>query len=93
MDVTDRGCWAEATKTTYIVPGTVLRHESRTTKRDDRDAIVGELPPGENAIFLRQGDLLILHETSNPAALQPVTVLGQVPDPRLDWLHHPRSVR
>lgn len=25
VDVTERGCWAEATKTAYVVPGTILR--------------------------------------------------------------------
>ena len=33
VDVTDRGCWAEATKTAYIVPGTVLRHARDVAER------------------------------------------------------------
>jgi pyruvate kinase len=44
VDLSERGCWAEAAKTAYIVPV----------------ALVGELPPGDSAIVLRQGDLLIL---------------------------------
>jgi pyruvate kinase len=33
VDVTEQGCWAEATKTTYIIPGTVLRHQCMRTDR------------------------------------------------------------
>ena len=60
VDITDHGCWAEATKTAYIVPGTVLRHEHGVEKGDAREGPVGDLPPGENAILLKQGDILIL---------------------------------
>jgi pyruvate kinase len=60
VDVTDRGCWAEATQTTYIVPGAVLRHERGVAAGDDREAAVVNLPPTANAIPLRQGDLLVL---------------------------------
>ena len=66
VDATDGGCWAEATQTTYIVPGTVLRHERGVAKGDDRQACVGNLPPTENAIILRQGDLLILTRDLRP---------------------------
>ena len=65
VDVSDRGCWAEATKTTYIVPGTVLRR-ARGAAKDDGTARVGELPPGENAITLRPGDLLLLSRDLKP---------------------------
>ena len=65
-DVTDRGCWAEASQTAYIVPGTVLHHERGVAKRSDRLAPVGELPPSENVIPLRQGDLLILSRDLQP---------------------------
>jgi pyruvate kinase len=61
----DGGCWAEASQTTYIVPGTVLQ-KTTGTKGDDRKAQVGELPPGKNAISLQQGDLLILTRDLTP---------------------------
>ena len=64
--VTDRGCWAEATKTAYVVPGTVLRHEHGVAEGDERKAPVGELPPGESAISLQQGDLLIVTRDLKP---------------------------
>jgi pyruvate kinase len=60
VDVTHRGCWAQATQTTYILPGTVLRRERGVATRGDRRAAVGGLPPGESAIQLRPGDPLIL---------------------------------
>jgi pyruvate kinase len=60
VDATDRGCWAVTRKTAYIVPGTILRHESKAAKGDDREAPVGDLPPMENAISIQPGDLLIL---------------------------------
>ena len=66
VNVTDRGCWAEATQTTYIVPGTVLCHESGDLKGDDRQAPVGDLPPRENAIQLCLGDMLVLTRDNQP---------------------------
>ncbi|MDO8948342.1 MAG: pyruvate kinase [Desulfocapsaceae bacterium] len=66
VEVMDSGSWVEANKTTYIVPGTVLYHERRVVKGDDRQASVGELPPGKNPIYLTQGDLLILTRDLSP---------------------------
>src|SRR5262249_29156787 len=76
VDVTDRGCWAEATQTTYVVPGTVLRHERGVARGDDRRAPVGELPRGENAIPLRRGTCSSSAATSSPAAPPPPTAAG-----------------
>lgn len=81
VDVTDRGCWAEASQTTYVVPGTVLRHGPGTTNRDDRESVVGELPPGENPIVLRQGDLLILQRDLKPGRPATHDSAGQVLSP------------
>ncbi len=61
----DSGCWAEATQTTYVVPGTVLQ-KTTGTKGDERKAQVGKLPLGKNAISLQQGDLLILTRDLTP---------------------------
>ena len=33
VNVTDYGCWAEANKTAYIVPGTILHHERGAGRR------------------------------------------------------------
>ena len=66
VDVTDRGGWAELTRTAYIVPGTVLRRKGRARDGDDREIVVGALPAGENAIPLLPGDVLILTRDLKP---------------------------
>jgi pyruvate kinase len=66
VEVTDHGCWAEATKTAYIVPSTVLRREHGVENSDERECSVCDLPSGPNAILLKQGDLLILTRDLTP---------------------------
>jgi len=83
VDVTDGGCWVEATRTAYVVPGTVLRHqrEGDGHEVDDREGLVGDIPSVENAIGLVQGDPLIL--TRNLTLGRPATrdSAGQVLTP------------
>jgi len=83
VDVTDRGCWAEATQTAYIVPGTVLRHGRQAGKGADREASVADLPRRENAISLRQGDLLILTRDLAPGRSATRDCAGQVLTPAM----------
>jgi len=66
VDVTDRGSWAEATRTAYIVPGTILRHKHGIGKPNERGGRVGGIPPSEDTLSLRQGDLLILTRNLKP---------------------------
>lgn len=71
VDVTENGCWAEASKTAYVVPGTTLRHthgghKQGKAKPDSRECCIGELPPGENIISLQKGDLLVLTRDLSP---------------------------
>src|SRR5262249_32399697 len=80
-DVTDRGCWAEATRTTYLVPGTVLRHERAAAKGSDREAPVRGLPPAENAIPLGRGDLLVLTRDLRPGRPATSDNAGQILTP------------
>jgi pyruvate kinase len=87
--VTEHGCWAESTKTAYIVPGTVLRHEQEAGPKVMQEARVGDLPPTENALFLQQGDSLILTRDLRPGrpaildsegrVLVPATIGGSIP--------------
>jgi pyruvate kinase len=65
VDVTDCGCWVEATKTAYIAPDTVLYHQGGGN-RDDRDAVVGGVPNLENSISLTEGDRLVLTRELRP---------------------------
>jgi pyruvate kinase len=60
VEMTDQGCWAEARKTCYIVPGTVLRYGRGKEKGDVREGTVRSLMPNENVIPLKQGDTLIV---------------------------------
>jgi pyruvate kinase len=71
-DLTEDGCWAETAQTSYIVPGTVLRHQSGIAKGADRQAPVGAFPPRENALLLNRGDLLIVTRDLKPG--RPATV-------------------
>jgi len=66
VEVTDGGCWAEATKTAYIVPGTRLRRPVAAGEAGKRTGRVGALPPLENVISLQQGDLLVLTRDLKP---------------------------
>ena len=83
VDVTDRGCWAEATKTAYIVPGTVMYRARGVAKGDEREAAVGPLPPLENAISLKQGDLLILTRDLKPGRPATCDTGGQILTPAM----------
>ncbi|MEI7837668.1 MAG: pyruvate kinase [Planctomycetota bacterium] len=80
VDVTAGGCWLEAAKTAYVVPGTILRHEREA---DDREGLVGDIPPTENAIALQQGDRLIVTRNLEPGRPATRDGAGQVLTPAL----------
>ena len=81
VDVTEQGCWAEATETAYIIPGTILRHEHGKGKSDYSEGRVGNLPASENAISLKQGDLLILTRDLKPGRPATYDSVGQMLTP------------
>ena len=81
VDVTEYGCWAEATRTAYIVPGTILRHERGVGGPDERECRIGALPPGENIITLQKGDLLILTRDLKPGRPASYDSVGNVLSP------------
>jgi len=60
VDVADEGCWAEATKTAYVVCGTVLRCTENGDQDAQRQATIGTLPSESEPIVLMQGDRLLL---------------------------------
>ena len=60
------GRWAEATRTAYVVPGTVLKRSRAASGGCDREAAVGALPPGEQALELQVGDMLALTRDLTP---------------------------
>lgn len=81
VDVSDGGCWAEATKTSYIVKGTALEHERDAVDGEIDKAHVGQLANCENAILLRQGDLLIVTRDINKGFPSSHDSAGQVLTP------------
>jgi len=78
VEVTDHGCWAEATKTAYIVPSTVLHREHGIEKSDEDECSVCNLPSRPNAIPLKQGDLLILTRDLTPG--RPAVIGCTIPE-------------
>lgn len=73
------GCWAEASKTSYIVTGTELHrahgsHGSRTTA-------VGQIPPLEGVLVLREGDPLVITRNQEPGAPATLDSAGRVLTP------------
>ncbi|MCA9014283.1 MAG: hypothetical protein KDA77_03020 [Planctomycetaceae bacterium] len=81
VDLTDEGCWAEAEQTTYIIPGTILRHERGVTKEKHREAEVGEVLAAENYLTLNQGDQLIVTRDFEPGRPATYDSSGQVLTP------------
>ena len=60
VDVTRQGAWAEAAKTTYIVPGTVLRRRSTADGEPEIQAAVGDLRAAPGKLRIAVGDLLVV---------------------------------
>ncbi|AKG33336.1 pyruvate kinase [Paenibacillus durus] len=72
IDVTEKGCLAEANKTAYIIPGTELVIHTESGTGTKFKTTIGSLPAKKNTIHLTIGDLLILEpelEYGRPAAL------------------------
>jgi len=83
VDVTPEGCWAEARRTAYVVPGTLLHHHAanRALSNSDAVAAVGDLPARENALLLKQGDHLRLTKALTPGRAATLDSAGQVLSP------------
>jgi pyruvate kinase len=69
LDMTDRGCWGELTKTAYLTSGTVL-WVKKSAGDEEQETLVGDLPSKKGQLLLRPGDALILtrdHRVGRPA--------------------------
>lgn len=77
---TDDGYRAEALKTAYITPGTLL-HCHRTGATKKRDIEVCSFPPRENSISLNPGDLLVLTGNLTPGRPAERDINGNVVSP------------
>ncbi len=65
VETTGHGCLAELEKTAYIVAATVLRTKAGKSGDAWYKASVDDLPPGERAIHLQKGDLLIVTRSAD----------------------------
>ncbi len=83
VDVTEAGCWAEANKTVYIVPGTILCHDRSVVTGTHRKAKIGDLPPLESSLVLREGDLLALTRDMRPGRAARHDSAGQLLTPAM----------
>jgi pyruvate kinase len=82
VDVSERGCWAESAKSIYLVPDTVLRLSRRSARNEtEPETQVGALPPIENAILLRRGDLLVVTRDNRPGRAATVDSGGNILTP------------
>ncbi len=66
VEVTARGCWAESRRTAYITPRTTLRRQRTKGAHGLRETRVAGVPAPENAITLRQHDLLVISRDRVP---------------------------
>jgi pyruvate kinase len=62
----DGGCWAEATKTAYVTPDTVLRRPRRSPHDAPNETRAGCLPKKPQDLVLRPGDMLVLTRDATP---------------------------
>ncbi|HMM47315.1 MAG TPA: pyruvate kinase [Thiobacillaceae bacterium] len=90
VDTTDRGCWAEADRTAYIVSDTRLRRVGHGRRIGGDECRVGTLPSREGVIALKKDDLLIVTRDLAPgrpavrdsagAILSPATIGCTIPE-------------
>lgn len=83
VDVTDQGCWAEAGRTAYLVPGTRLQAAPGEGDADARACRLGALPPGDTAIALQKGDLLIVTRDLKPGRAATYDSMGAILTPAM----------
>ncbi len=70
------GWWAEGIRAAYVVPGTRVRNV-----RTGQEASVGALPPAEQCLVLRRGDILVLTRESFPGRPARHDAAGRVVTP------------
>lgn len=80
VDCLDQGCWLEANKTTYLVPGTTLRLRSHKGKKLRATEIVA-VSPRENCLLLHPGDQLIVTRDQTPGRPEVRDSAGEVLTP------------
>jgi pyruvate kinase len=83
VQMTSQGGWGETRQTAYVTPSTVFYHRAVSEPRlDESEGVtVGEFRQHEQAIFLRQGDLLLLTKGTAPGVIAIVDGAGKVQTP------------
>ncbi len=66
VEVNNHGCWAEANKTIYLVPDTVLHRQETAENQSECQTTLKDFPPSLNCLHLNAGDFLHLTRTLNP---------------------------
>ena len=80
-DVTRGGCWAEANRTAYFVPGIRFRREANDPEGPDKGVRVAQLPQRESALALGMGDMLVLTRDLSPGRAATLDSAGRVLTP------------
>jgi len=83
VDVAGQGCWAEAGRTAYLVPGTRLQAAPGQGEADARACRLGALPLGDTAIPLQKGDLLIVTRDLKPGRAATYDSMGEILTPAM----------
>jgi pyruvate kinase len=78
VDAGSDGCWLEADKTAYLVPGTVLRHRRRGHKGKGKATRIAALPALEDTIVLHRGDQVVLTRSLAPGRPAVLDSAGQL---------------
>lgn len=81
VDRVAEGCWAEAEKTTYLVPRTRLHQQCQHGKQNQNTTEVGAVPARENSLLLHAGDQLILTRAQMPGRSEVRDSAGQILTP------------
>lgn len=66
VDVSARGCWAEADQTAYVAADTLLRHRRSASKGKGKSTRLQGVPVRENVIRLEAGEQLVITRDLTP---------------------------
>ena len=87
----DKGRWARCSQTAYVTPGTVLLRDDAGSDAT-REAQVGDLPPREQGILLKKGDILLLTREPIVGKSASIDSDGSTSTSRDDLVHTSRNL-
>jgi pyruvate kinase len=77
------GCWAEAVKTIYIAPGTVLKCRRLRKEKSGSNAVIGDFPAAEGVLTLYAGEELVVTRDLKPGRVATFDSAGRVLTPAM----------